>query len=101
MVNVSLASNVINEIQNYMAKFGGYYSDWYCGVASVPRDRLFNAHNVNEQNGIWIYNDCGNDDTAREVEAHFLNKGCKGGDGGGSWQSKYVYAYKITADTIE
>ncbi len=37
--------------------------------------------------------------SARQIEAHFLSLGCKGGDGGGSTATKFVYAYKITSQT--
>lgn len=28
-----------------------------------------------------------------DIERYFLSKGCKGDEGGGDWQTKYVYAY--------
>ncbi|MBU0721852.1 hypothetical protein KKA93_00075 [Patescibacteria group bacterium] len=32
---------IIAEIKAFMAKWGGNYSDWYVGIASDPRQRLF------------------------------------------------------------
>lgn len=94
-------NRVISEIDEHIRKCGGGYSAWYCGIASNPRDRLFSDHNVSEKNDAWIFRDCGSDSEARNVEQYFLRKGCKGGDGGGDWQTKYVYAYKITSQTRE
>ena len=94
-------NNIIAEIQNHMTKCAGTYGDWYCGIASDPRQRLFVDHNVNEKTDAWIYKDCGTENTARDIERHFLGKGCKGDEGGGDWQTKYVYTYKITSHSRE
>ncbi len=45
---------IIAAIDAYMRKFQYANSDWYVGIASDPRDRLFNDHNVDEQNGFWM-----------------------------------------------
>ncbi len=93
--------NIIAEIQTHMAKCGGTYGDWYCGIASNPRQRLFEDHNISEKNDAWIHRDCGTEVVARNVERCFLGKGCKGDEGGGDWQTKHVYAYKITSYSRE
>lgn len=94
---------VVQQTKAYMGKFGGYYSDWYAGIAADAKDRLFRGHSVSETGGAWIFHDCGTDTTARQVEDYFLKLGCKGGPGGGNVdaQSKYFYAYKITPQTRE
>jgi len=48
------AQQVYDEIVAFMDKQGRAYSNWYCGIASNPKDRLFREHNVSEENG-WIY----------------------------------------------
>lgn len=92
---------IISEIEAHIKKCGGTYSSWYCGIASKPKERLFEDHNVSEKSGTWVYRDATTDTAARSIEGYFLKKGCKGGDGGGDSQSKYVYAYKITSSTRE
>lgn len=94
-------NNQILEIENHITNCGGVYRDWYCGIASDPRQRLFTDHSVDEKNDAWIFRDCGDESTARDAERYFLNKGCKGDEGGGDWQTKYVYAYKITSHSRE
>ncbi|GIW62200.1 MAG: hypothetical protein KatS3mg090_0026 [Patescibacteria group bacterium] len=42
---------IISEIKSHMAQCGGSYSDWYVGIATDPRERLFIDHNVDEKNG--------------------------------------------------
>lgn len=74
-------------------------SDWYVGIATYPKERLFKDHNVNE-NGKWIYNRVPMSETdARDTEAYLLKTyPFKGGVGGGD-NPRYVYAYKITSKT--
>lgn len=99
---VKTKQEIISEIKSYMAQCGGRYSDWYVGIATDPRKRLFNDHNVDEQNGAWIYREGENSTSAREVEDYFVNiLGTDGGPGGGDYSSWYVYAYKKTSYTNE
>ena len=98
---VKSLNQIAQEIDDYIHSGGGGYSSWYVGIASDPRARLFNDHNVNEMNDSWIYRDCGSDTSARKVEEYFIGKGCKGGTGGGDYTARYVYAYKISRNTIE
>ena len=92
----------IIDFDSYIKKNGGIYSQWYAGVATDPKKRLFNDHNVNEQSDNWVYsNHLGTDTAARNVEQHFLAKGCKGAPGGGDRNSCYAYAYKINGHTRE
>ena len=95
------ANQVVGEIAAHIRDCGGAYSGWYVGIAAKPRDRLFTDHNVSEKNGSWIIRDAGSDAVARQIEQYFLDRGCKGGPGGGDWDSRFVYAYAITALTRE
>lgn len=93
---------IITEIENYINKNGGGFSAWYAGIASKPRDRLFNDHGVKENGDVWIYREAVSSTVAREVEDYFVNvKGTNGGPGGGDSASRYVYAYKIKPHTRE
>jgi len=92
---------IITEIKDHMRKCGGNYSDWYVGIASDPKERLFNEHNVDKENGVWIYRECESSSVAREIEEYFVRLGTDGGSGGGDYSTKFVYAYKKTANTNE
>ncbi len=46
---------IINDFNAYMAKEGSDYRYWYVGISKDARDRHFNGHGVNENNGWWIY----------------------------------------------
>jgi hypothetical protein len=93
---------IIAEIKAFMAKWGGYYSDWYAGIASDPRQRLFNDHNVDEKKDGWIFREAFNSESARSVEDYFVNVlKTSGNTGGGDNTTKFVYAYKKASHTNE
>jgi hypothetical protein len=77
------------EIKAYIQRNGGTYSDWYVGIVSDPRNRLFRDHNVSENGGAWIYREAESSSAAREVEEYFVNLlGTNGGSGGGDYRVK-------------
>ncbi len=88
-----------SEIRAYIEKGPGPWSSWYAGVAEDARDRLFNGHSVDKDKGKWSYRTFSSDDVARQVEQDLFAKGCDGGPGGGSEDSKMVYAYHKEAGT--
>lgn len=93
---------IILEIKAFMAKWGGRYIDWYVGIASDPRQRLFNDHGVNEKSDGWIYREAFNSDSTRLVEDYFVNTlGTSGDTGGGDNTTKFIYAYKKASHTTE
>lgn len=94
------AQEIYNEIIAYIQRGSGLYRNWYVGIASHPKDRLFNDHNVNEINDLWIYSDAGSEENARKIEQFIIEQhGTDGGTGGGGYNTRYVYAYKKTAYT--
>ena len=93
---------IISEIKFHIVQCGGNYSDWYVGIATDPKGRLFNDHAVDEKNGAWIYREAENSSSARDTEYYFVNTlKTDGGTGGGDYSSRYVYAYKKTSYTTE
>lgn len=94
------AQTALADINAHIQNCQPYCSYWYAGIATEPRQRLFSDHNVAENGGTWIYRDAGSEAGAREVEKRLLQRGCKGGPGGGT-SPRYVYAYIITNYTRE
>lgn len=93
--------SLISEFVTYMNRFDSNYCNWYVGIASDARDRLFNGHQVREQ-GIWIFNNAGSEASAREIEKYFINTlKTQGGSGGGDNNTTMVYAYLISNTTIQ
>lgn len=89
---------IIDDFKGYMVKVGGLYHDWYVGITSNPKQRLFNDHGVNEKY-VWIHSPADTNQAARAVEEYLLSLGCDGGSGGGDNSSTVVYAYKKTSYT--
>ncbi len=90
--------NIEQEIDSLIQKSGANYREWYVGLAINPREQLFTGHNVSEKSGTWVYKDAGSEITARDIEAIFLKKGCKGGSMKKD-SSRHIYAYKIMRTT--
>jgi hypothetical protein len=88
--------SIEKEIDDLIQKSGANYREWYVGVAINPRERLFTIHNVSEKSGVWISRDAHSEGEARNIEAIFLKKNCKGGSFKRD-SSRHVYAFKITS----
>ena len=93
------AQSVYEEILAHIAKQGGLYSAWYCGIASDWEARLFNDHKVPRKGHWYIARQCYNDTDSRNVEQALLKVGCDGGTGGGDKTTVYVYAYLMSDET--
>lgn len=93
------AQQAYDDIVAHIAKQGGSYSDWYCGITSNIEERLFDDHKVPKKDHWRIFCECVDSESARSVEKTLLNQGCDGGTGGGDDSSIYVYAYLKTSIT--
>jgi len=92
---------IIEEMEDYMEKCGGTYSDWYVGITGDTNQRLFGDHNVDKEKGQWCRKEAYSSDDARDIEKYFLDEcGTDGGPGGGNDDSVYVYAFKKTNYTV-
>lgn len=96
------ANQIVAEIEAHIRKCGGIFRQWYVGIATDARDRLFNDHRVREKGDAWIFRPAGTHQMARHTEDHFVNRlGTCGGTGGGGGATRTVYAYKIAPHTVE
>jgi hypothetical protein len=100
---LSLDNNtIIREIEDYVANFGGNFPDWYVGIASNPKNRLFQDHNVNVENDSWIHKLARSLNDVRAIEDHFHNvRHADGAGRGGDNTTVYIYAYRKTKNTRE
>jgi len=96
------AQEIVNEIEAHLAKSSAkYFSDFYIGITNDINRRLFGEHNVPKSGHWFIYAQAINDEHSRAVEKHYLDKGMKGGDGGGDNTCVFVYCYEISSETVE
>lgn len=94
--------NIIKTIDDLLSKSGkSYFNEFYIGITDNPRRRLFEEHGVSEKNSWWLYIEAIDSETARNVEKHYLEKGMRGGTGGGNRESHFVYCYTVTPTTVD
>jgi hypothetical protein len=93
------AQETFDKIKSFIDEHDNNYPKWYSGIASDPRKRLFEEHNVSEDSDLWIFQRCPNEQNARNVEERLLKLGCDGSTGGGDASSVYAYAYRKSANT--
>ncbi len=90
---------IMNEVMVHMGKYSVKYQDWYAGIAADPKEKLFNGHGVKESGDAWIFRRCVNNNAAREIERHFVKKGCKGGSVDEEKETLFFYAYMMQPHT--
>ena len=96
------SNEIVQEIiEHIKGCTGKYFSNYYAGITNDPENRLFNEHKVDKQSGCWIYRKAIDIDNARNAENILIEKGMKGGEGGGDDSSIYVYTYQIKSHTKE
>jgi len=95
---------IVNSINEHLSQSPKqYYKDFYIGITDNIEERLFGYHKVRKQGNWWIYCKGDTEEIARQVEKYYLDKGMKGGPGGGagSGQTRFIYCYEITNKTQE
>lgn len=73
------------DIERYIS---GKYSIWTIGVTDNPQKRK----EEHDSPKYWHQWSASTEQAARDIEACFLKKGCKGGTGGGG-NANYVYIF--------
>ena len=91
---------VIAEFEQFMGKHGQYYREFYVGIANDPNDRLVNGHGVTNDIPNLYWTTPFPTQTVRAIEKLFLDKGAKGGPGGGDDTTRYIYVYKIIINRV-
>lgn len=76
------------------------YKGWCVGVAAEDtlKTILFSGHNVDKNNGKWIYGDCYTTTNAKNLATGLRGTGCVVSDEE-SWNGTYIYAFKMTGST--
>jgi hypothetical protein len=97
---MATAQEVIAHIDGYMKKFPTTRNpQWYVGIASDVRQRLFGDHRVSAEQDAWAHIPADTSAIARSVETTYHNAGCDGGPGGGDNTTTIVYAYLKSSRT--
>jgi hypothetical protein len=81
---------LISAIENHRKKY--MYTSWTVGITNDPARRKGEHENAGKSVGLWKDWKADSEKIAREVEKYFLDKGMKGGGGGGD-KPTYVYIF--------
>lgn len=91
---------IIGDITKHIQTRGGSYRDWYVGIGSDARDRLFTTHEVRQKTDRWILRRADSPEAAREVAAYFTGTLAADGQADATdGAADAVYAYRKSAHT--
>lgn len=79
-------------IKTIEAKAGSNNSIWTIGITDDPDTRKAQHQNDGKSVKFWNHWKTDSETVGRDVEQHFLDKGMKGGAGGGG-NAAYVYVF--------
>jgi hypothetical protein len=82
---------IIQEIDRFILRFEGIYSNFYVGITDNPMRRIHDEHEIGQAIP-YFFKEAENTETARMIERYFIDHGCDGGEG--NEDSVYIYAYK-------
>jgi len=85
-------SEIVSAIEAKIKNIG--YSAWRIGLTLDPKERKEYWNETEKQSvTLWSHWEADSLSVAQDVEAHFINKGMKGGTGGDLSAYKTVYVY--------
>jgi len=86
-------SDIIDAIDNQVRSIESKkYSIWTIGVTDDPDTRKDKHKQDGENVNHWQRWNADSENDARDIEAHFIKNGMKGGTGGGG-KANYVYIF--------
>ena len=91
----NIVDSIVKDILSYIFENDFQLSEWYVGIASNPREKLFQEHNVMEDSDLWIIRAAESITSAKSIAYHIISR--YGTDGllkSNSETSKFVYAFK-------
>ncbi len=60
------------EIFGYIKEFGSNFDDWFVGISCDPKKTMFEQHQVDEKNDIWLYKQAVSFKACRTIQTYFL-----------------------------
>jgi hypothetical protein len=91
-------SEILNDFQEFMGKYGGKYKEWCVGTAEDAKKQLFNVHKFKNGGDKGLYREAESEMQAAAVAEFFTNLGAKGDDSVKRGADQ-VYAYKMAPHT--
>ena len=89
-------SNIIGDIEDFIAKNGAVFGEWYVGCTGSPKAMLFTQHKVKQTGDAWISRLAKDELDAHDVVEYFVSaRKTKGRSKEKKDTDLYVYAFKI------
>ncbi|MBI5165785.1 MAG: hypothetical protein HY985_18015 [Magnetospirillum sp.] len=93
-------SDIIGDIEDYIAKNGGNFAEWYVGVTGNPKHTLFTRHALKPKGDAWISRLAKDEYEAHEVGEYFRTiRHTRGSAADPGASDIYVYGYKLKSHT--
>jgi hypothetical protein len=93
-------SEIIGDIEDFIARNGARFAEFYVGCTGQPKAAIFNQHKVKQSGDAWISRLAKDEYEAHEVVEYFLSTRKTRGRARERQDSDlYVYAFKIKSHT--
>lgn len=93
-------SDIIGDIEDYIAKNGGNFGEWYVGCTGAPKAMLFTQHKLKAKGDAWVSRLARDDLDAHDVVEYFRStRRTKGRPHERKDTDLYVYAFKVKSHT--
>jgi len=93
-------SAIIGDIEDYIARNGAKFNEWFVGVTGSPKAMLFTQHKVKQAGDAWISRLAKDDLDAHDVVEYFVGtRKTKGRAKERKDSDLYVYAFKVKSHT--
>ena len=90
-------SEILNDFEEFIGKYGGKYKEWYVGTASDAKSQLFKTHKF-KSGDKGLDREADSEIQAAGVAEYFTNLGAKG-DPEIKKDADCVYAYRMASHT--
>lgn len=93
-------SDIIGDIEDFIARNGGNFGEWYVGCTSSPKATLFTQHGLKQSGDAWVSRLAKDDLDAHDVVEYFRStRRTRGRTKDRQDSDLYVYAFKIKSHT--
>jgi hypothetical protein len=93
-------SEIIDDIEDYIARNGGSFGEWYVGFTASPKACLFGKHKLKDKGDAWVCRLSKDEYEAHEIVDYFrTTRRTKAASGQPADSDLYVYAYRMKTHT--
>ena len=92
---------VMEKIEEYVAKKGGQHREWYLGISSDPKKALSQKHNVDLEKDYWFFKFATDIIEAKRIQDKMLMSGFDGEKVSNDPKATGVFVYRKRPHTKE